>query len=458
MTTRSLGLHIFRRDLRLEDNTSLQFVLEQCTTVIPCFIFNPAQVETNPYRSDNAIQFMLNSLSELNSELRKHGGQLYFFYGQPEAIVDKLMETLPITQVSVNRDYTPFARARDAAIEAACKKRKVPFHQHADALLQEPESVHKSDGKPYTIFTPFKNKAQTLPVRTPQHTSAKNFYHAQIPFAQDGPTLFKKILSTNNPTIALNGGRAEGLKLLTATAQLSNYQKQRDFPAANHTSRLSAHNKFGTISIREVFHTISEQFGSTHQLITELYWRDFFTHIAHHFPHVFGHSFRREYEHLEWGNNRKLFTAWKEGNTGFPLVDAGMRELSATGFMHNRVRMVTASFLVKNLLIDWQWGERYFAQQLVDYDPAVNNGNWQWAASTGCDAQPYFRVFNPWLQQKRFDPDCVYIKHWVPELRVLSAQQIHALEKKSAPASTNYPHQIVDHRTALATVKAFYKS
>jgi deoxyribodipyrimidine photo-lyase len=239
--------------------------------------------------------------------------------------------------------------------------------------------------------------------------------------------------------------------------RLTNYPETRNLPAVNGTSHLSAHHKFGTLSIRETHAAIVDAFGSHHTLINELYWRDFFTHIGYHFPRVYGSAFNTKYNAVKWDRNKSYYEAWCKGMTGFPIVDAGMRELNATGYMHNRVRMITASFLTKDLHLDWRHGERYFARQLVDYDPAVNNGNWQWSASTGCDAQPYFRIFNPWLQQKRFDPDCVYIKHWVPELSHLQPAVIHKLATSPSIRVVNYPKPIVDHSTESQKSKELFK-
>ena len=262
-----------------------------------------------------------------------------------------------------------------------------------------------------------------------------------------------RFISQTHSENALQGGRKEALHLLKNIAHLKNYKEIRNFPALAGTTHLSAHNKFGTVSIREVYQTIVKCFGKTHTLINELYWRDFFTHILYHFPHVLGEAFHKKYNDIRWENNKNFFKKWCLGMTGFPIVDAGMRELNQTGYMHNRVRMIVASFLVKDLHIDWRWGEKYFAQQLIDYDPAVNNGNWQWAASTGCDAQPYFRIFNPWRQQVQYDPDCVYIKKWLPELINISPKIIHELYKNKM---NGYPQPLVDHAIASQFSKKMY--
>ncbi|MCX7847016.1 MAG: FAD-binding domain-containing protein, partial [bacterium] len=259
-----------------------------------------------------------------------------------------------------------------------------------------------------------------------------------------------------NPALRVRGGRREALRILGDLGGFKEYAKTRDFPARP-TTGLSAHIKFGTVSLREVYAAACAALGRGHVLIRELYWHDFFTQIGWHFPHVFGHAFQRRYEKLGWREDEGMFQAWCEGRTGFPIVDAGMRELNTTGFMHNRVRMIVASFLVKDLWIDWRWGERYFAQRLVDYDPCVNNGNWQWAASTGCDAQPYFRVFNPWLQQRKFDGGGEYIRRWVPELAGLTLREIHTPGCAEVRARRGYPMPICDHGEASRLAKARFE-
>lgn len=309
--------------------------------------------------------------------------------------------------------------------------------------------------KPYTVFTPFYKNASQLHVAAPQQNQYSNYYQQEISFT-DKQTL-ASLSRKHNPNLLVKGGRKEALALLKQAKTLENYAESRDIPAVNGTTKLSAHNKFGTLSIRELYSEIVKQFSQTHTLIKELYWRDFFTQITFYFPHVLGNAFHEKYNRISWANNEKYFRAWCEGRTGFPIVDAGMRELNTTGYMHNRVRMITASFLVKDLHIDWRLGEKYFAQKLVDYDPAVNNGNWQWAASTGCDAQPYFRIFNPWLQQQKFDPECLYIKRWLVELSHCNPRDIHALEKHSGTSLANYPSAIIDHRIESQKAKLLYQ-
>lgn len=433
---------IFRRDLRIDDNTGLIAALEHSEEVIPCFILDPRQIEKNPYFSQNAFQFMIESLEDIEKQLNEKGGNLHVFHGEAHQVIRRLIEEEGVEAIFVNRDYTPFSRKRDEMIKQACKSSGIDFIQSNDLLLHEPEDVKSQKGKPYTVFTPFFRSASKIPVDMPRTTDATNFFTGQISMEKAG--ILKKALKKTNDDIRSHGGRKNAMMILGQMERFENYEKERDFPAMDSTTGLSAHNKFGTVSIREVYHSIIGELGPSHTLVAQLYWRDFFTHLAYHYPHVFGHSFRRKYEKLEWENDPEKFEAWCQGKTGFPIVDAGMRELNTTGYMHNRVRMIVASFLVKDLHIDWKWGERYFARKLVDYDPCINNGNWQWAASTGSDSQPYFRIFNPWLQQKKFDKNCEYIKRWIKELEEVDARNIHALEKNEKPIS-GYPEPIVEH-------------
>ncbi len=450
------SLFIFRRDLRLEDNTALIEALQNSQEVIPVFIFDPRQRDkkNNPYFSQNAFQFLIESLTELDKDLQKKGSHLYLFEGKAHEVVEQIMSSEHIDAVYANKDYTPFSIARDESIEKTCAKRKVTFKSFHDALLHAPEDTLKADKKPYTIFTPFYNNALRLPVKTPQKNTFKNYYSKNIRDETKMPIV------TENKEIFIRGGRSSALRILSHINTFQEYTSKRDIPSIHGTTGLSAHHKFGTISVRESFYTMNTQLGIEHALVRQLFWRDFFTMIAYYTPEVFGHAFQKKYDAVSWiiDEHHKPFIAWKEGKTGFPLVDAGMRELNTTGYMHNRVRMVVASFLTKDLHIDWRLGEKYFATKLVDYDPCVNNGSWQWAASTGCDAQPYFRIFNPWLQQERFDPECIYIKKWIPELQELDAKQIHQLYKQRPLIPINYPKPIVEHKEESAKAIARFKN
>lgn len=437
------ALFIFRRDLRLEDNTGLIFALENAHEVILSFIFSPEQIENNPYRSDHCLQFMIESLEDLEKDILAQGGRLYLFYGKPEKIVGELIKKEHVEAVIVNRDYTPYSINRDSIINSTCQKLEASFYSFDDALLHPPDQTLKKDGKPYAVFTPFYRNAIRLDVKPPAINRQKNYYSAPIALASDS-CLYKTILPKRS--LSPSGGRSAALKILEQMKQFSYYESLRDFPSKQGTTHLSAHLKFTTCSPREVYEVISKHFGASSAIIRSLFWRDFFTSIGFYFPHVFSGAFHEKFNRLQWNNDEHMFMKWCEGKTGFPIVDAGMREMNQTGFMHNRVRMITASFLVKDLHLDWRWGEKYFAQTLIDYDPAVNNGNWQWAASTGCDAQPYFRIFNPWMQAMKFDPDCLYIKKWIDDLALIPSEAIHKWNnEKYHSQCPSYPAPIIDH-------------
>lgn len=450
----NVSLHIFRRDLRLDDNTALIAALAESTYVIPCFILDPRQLRDNEYRSDNVVEFMLQCLEALDDALRQKQGRLYLFFGEPALLLEKLLNSQNIQAVYFNADYTPYSQRRDAALHQMCAKHKVACNVFDDALLNPPGTILKDNGKPYTVFTPFLKKSMSVPVRKPLANLSRNYHTAQLEH-ETGKEIFTTILPVSNPKLLLKGGQDHARQLLEQSRLLKDYAQDRNIPSKKGTTFLSAHNKFGTLSIRTIYWYFMEHLASPQTLVSELYWRDFFTHILFYYPSVLGHAFNKKYDAIVWKNDPSLFKAWCEGKTGFPIVDAGMRQLRQTGWMHNRVRMIVASFLVKDLHIDWRWGEKYFAQTLIDYDVAVNNGNWQWAASTGCDAQPYFRIFNPWRQQEKFDPDCAYIKQWIPELRGLTAKQIHALAV-AFPSGLAYPQPLVDHGEASAIAKAMY--
>jgi deoxyribodipyrimidine photo-lyase len=323
----------------------------------------------------------------------------------------------------------------------------IAFYQYADSLLSEPEFVIDDNGKPFKIFSYFLKKAITFFVNSPQiYPYENNFYLESIESEVEKEEIYKTVIEEPNEYIYCHGGRKNCLKILMNLNRFKDYQSEkRYYPAKQQTTGLSAHIKFGTCSIREVYHSIKNQLGMDHLLIKQLYWRDFFTYIAHHFPYVFGKAFHQKYDKIKWDNNKAAFKLWCNGLTGFPIVDAGMRQLNKTGFMPNRLRMIVASFLTKDLHIDWRYGEKYFAQKLVDYDPCVNNGSWQWVASTGCNVQHYLRIFNPWIQQKKIDPECEYIKKWVTELKNVPVILIHNLDKQRPLQVIDYPIPILDH-------------
>ena len=444
------GLFIFRRDLRTHDNSGLIAANQECEEVLPCFIFNPEQIINNPYKGLPSFQFLLESLRDLENQLKELNTNLLVQKGNTIPVLKTIIKKHNIQAIYVNRDYTPFSQKRDTSIKGLCEQLNITFNQYNDALLTEPEFIQKSDGTPYTVFTPFYNKAKLSSIPLPRKLSSNTFMNN----TSNNNNIISDLLSKMN-AIQFPGGRSKALELLKEVATLQEYNNTKDTPSIkNGTSSLSAHIKFGTISIREIHEKITQKLGKDHPLIRQLYWRDFFHHIAFHYPHVFGNAFKKRYTHIPWSKDKKLFQFWCEGKTGFPIVDAGMRELNETGLMHNRVRMIVASFLTKDLHIDWRWGEKYFAQKLIDYDPCVNNGNWQWAASTGCDAQPYFRVFSPWRQIERFDPECTYIKKWVPELVRYTPKEILSLEKGNL--LEGYTTPIVDHKEEVTATKAMF--
>ena len=447
----AVSLFIFRRDLRLVDNKALNEALRCSRQVIACFIFDPRQIEKHPYQSPSALAFMLASLADLEAHAMLQKLSINFVEGNPVEIIKTLKTQYAIEAVFFNRDYTPFSAQRDGEIASCCHALQLDLLVLGDALLTEPEQSLKNDGLPYKVFTAFYNKVRLEPIALPQPLEKGTF------LAVDFCTPLHKVSQKIQPQpLNVKGGRHEALTILTNLARCQNYAITRDIPALDGTSRLSAHLKFGTVSVREVFAAIVQHLGLEHPLLRQLYWRDFLTHIAFHFPQVFGHAFIEKFDHLPWENDLDLFQAWTQGKTGFPIVDAGMRELNQTGFMHNRVRMIVASFLVKDLQISWRWGERYFAQHLMDYDPCLNNGNWQWAASTGCDAQPYFRIFNPWRQQEKFDPNGDYIYRWIPEVTHIPIKTLHQWEKKHE--GNAYPAPIIHHAQQIQRTKAFFKS
>jgi len=447
-----ISVHIFRRDLRLNDNTSLLNALERSEEVIPVYICEPEISINNPRIPGIRHSFISRSLNELDHELREKGSRLFYFRKGSKKALEYLINKTGAVAIFANRDYSPYAKERDIKVTEILNSAGITdYILTPDLLLNDTDSIVKREGGTYSIFTPYFRRAEEYEIRTPQKCTSTNFYITgrDIP---DNAYIRNTEISGIKPPGAdetdyhLSGGRSEALNLIKELEELNDYKNSRNIPAVKGTTYLSAHLKFGTVSVREVYHAIADASGYDSELLRQLYWRDFYTYIAVHNPHIFSGPFRRKYESLPWNDNKELFERWCTGNTGFPIVDAGMRELNSTGYMHNRVRMITASFLVKDLHINWMLGERYFASKLLDYDPAVNNGNWQWSASTGSDSQPWFRIFNPWLQQKKYDPDCIYIKRWVPELSELSPSEINSPEKLQSLNISGYPRPAVNHK------------
>ncbi len=454
MSTFSKSLFIFRRDLRLDDNSALNLALQYSKEVYPVFFLDPRQLSNNEYYSANAAQFMRNSLLELAKELEVNGGKLNVFQGKVEEHLKLIQQEQKIEAVFFNYDYTPFSKHRDLALKNICEELQIKFFPAHDLMLNEPGKVLKDNGEPYSVYTYYRKKAEQLPVKRPATLFAKNFSNTFLTGAN--LDLLDKLLPNDNSNLIANGGRVEGVQILSDLPSHEAYQQERDFPAIHSSTKLSAHLKFGTVSVREVYRRLVA-IHPQHLLITQLNWRDFFTQISFFYPEVYGNAFQKKFRQVDWSYSKENFARWCDGNTGFPIVDAGMRELNKTGYMHNRVRMIVASFLTKNLQIDWRWGEKYFATKLTDYDPALNNGNWQWAASTGCDAQPYFRIFNAWTQQTRFDLQAEYIKKWVPELAPLAPKQIHQEAFMETQILAKYPRPIVNHSETRELALAMFK-
>lgn len=426
----------FRRDLRLQDNAALYYALKKNGPVIPLFIFDKNILGYLEDKADRRVEFIHAALLEMQQQLQRINSSLEVYYSTPIETFKYLLEKYTIDKVFANHDYEQYAIDRDAAIENLLKEHGTSFYTYKDQVILEKMEVAKKDGLPYTVFTPYSrrwkavlNDFQLKPYPTEKYFS--NFYRQnpqQIPSL--GCMSFQK-MSKPFPSKQLNDER------------IKKYSTQRNYPAINGTSKLGVHLRFGTISIRQLANRAK---GLDETFLNELIWRDFYQMITWNFPHVrMGRSFKQEYDLIEWRNDETEFEKWCEGKTGYPIVDAGMRELKVTGYMHNRVRMIAASFLTKHLLIDWRWGETYFAQKLLDFDFAANNGGWQWAAGSGCDAAPYFRIFNPALQTKNFDKDLRYIRKWVPEFDTFNY------------AKTIVPHEAARKRALEAYSKALRK-
>lgn len=447
------SLVVLRRDLRLQDNSALHAALRQSSVVSVAFVLDDKQIQPHAWRSDKGLTFMLSVLVEMHQELGSLKSGLILLEGEPSAAIATYAMQHSIDAIFINHDYTPFARNRDKKINQSCETLGLPCHWFHDALLNPPNTIKNGSGQPYKIFSAFFRACAKHAVSIPQTYELHGKF---IPMpANDWQRQLQKITAHQDPEAKVYMGRNEAISLLESLNEQNNYIETRDIPALDATTHLSVHLKFGTVSVREVYAFIFQILGQDHALLRQLFWRDFFYHLVYHLPHVFGHSFLPQFEHLAWQNDDAKFKAWCEGNTGFPIVDAGMRELAETGYMHNRVRMITASFLVKDLHVDWRWGEAWFARHLLDYDPAINNGNWQWAASTGCDAQPWFRIFNPWRQQQRFDPKGEYIRRYLPRLSEVSDKQL--LQWHTFGDAALHPLPIIDHAVESKVCKAMYQ-
>ena len=472
MTTSSYALVWFRRDLRDFDHAALYHALKAHTQVYCAFVFDTDILDALADRADRRVEFIWESVRELQQALRSQGGDLIVLHASARSAIPALAAKLKASAVYSNRDYEPDAVARDVEVAAKLARHDIAFHQYKDQVIFEQDEVLTQAGKPYGVFTPYKNAhlkklndfyLQTYPVdRYRQHQAASE--------KKEMPTLESMgFARTNLGEMKLPTGMSGGQQLFAEFQErMSRYKDARDFPAVKGPSYLSVHLRFGTVSIRHLAHTAWQQHNAGAETwLNELIWRDFYFQVLHHHPQVAaGRAFKPEFDTLAFPNQQALFDAWCEGRTGYPLVDAAMRQLNQTGYMHNRLRMVAASFLVKDLLIDWRWGERYFAERLIDFDLAANNGGWQWAASTGCDAQPWFRIFNPITQSEKFDAQGKFIRKYVPELAACHEKEIHApwlmpsLRQQSLGLviGKDYPAPVVEHSVQREKALSLYKN
>ncbi len=425
----SLNIFWFRRDLRLQDNHGLYQALKNNQKVLPIFIFDTSILDKLP-KNDARVTFIHQQLLNINSELQKNGRALHVFYGNPITIFKNLITTYTINAVYTNKDYEPYAIKRDTEVTHFLHTNNISFNSYKDHVIFEEAEIVKDDNLPYKVYTPYSKKW----LRLFSETSTPTFPSEDV---------LHNIQTSKGNILTLNDIGFETSSLLSPDYNISNqlidtYEDHRNFPAINGTSKLGIHLRFGTVSIR---HMVIKAYNSSNiTFLKELIWREFFMQILWHFPHTITKAFKPKYERIEWRNNTAEFELWCNGQTGYPLVDAGMRELNATGFMHNRVRMLVGSFLCKHLLIDWRWGEAYFAEKLLDFELSSNVGNWQWVAGCGVDAAPYFRIFNPTTQIQKFDNNLDYIKTWVPDFQELT-----------------YPTPIVEHKFARERCLTTYK-
>ena len=453
------GLFIFRRDFRLTDNTALLKASKECDKIYTIFVFTPEQVtDKNRFKSGISIAFMIGALGEVSKEIKQKGGKLVTLFGENDTVVEKCIDSWGIDCVYWNRDYTPYAKKRDASLEKMCRKKGTTVSVSEDYYLHAPDTILTGNGTAYMKYTPYMNKAMSKGLPSPSASRVSFLSRSTKKIGNHEITLkdaLKTFVDTEQELVE-TFKREKAIEILRKAAQFKNYDKTRN-DLEGETTRLSAPIKYGIVSIREV----ARAFKNNKALLRQLVWRDFYAQILNAEPRVLGEALKEKYDKIKWEGSHAHFVKWCKGETGFPIVDAGMRELNETGYMHNRARLIVASFLIKTLLVDWQKGEKYFATKLVDYDPASNNGNWQWVASTGADSQPYFRIFNPWSQSKEHDPDAIYIKRWIPELEEVSAKCIHTWDvccSKEECKGIDYPAPIVDYKVQREKALKMYST
>lgn len=430
--SKKVSIFWFRRDLRLDDNVGFLEALKGDYPVLPLFIFDKDILDKLP-ENDARVTFIFETLQEMRKELQDdYDSSLAMFHDTPEKVFKSLVKDYQIQEVFTNRDYEPYAKERDTSIKELLSKNNISFNTYKDQVIFEKDEVVKKDGDPYLVYTPYKN------------TWKENFKDHTLMIHYTSQHLGNTVKNTRLPNVSLSemGFKKSSISFPeydTSPTLIENYNDTRNFPAKDGTSNLSPHLRFGTVGIRKIYKKAIDAKDET--FWNELIWREFFMQILYHFPETVNNAFKKKYDRIEWRNNEDEFEKWKTGTTGYPLVDAGMRQLNETGLMHNRVRMVVGSFLCKHLLIDWRWGEAYFAEKLLDYEMSSNVGNWQWVAGSGVDAAPYFRIFNPTTQIDKFDKNKTYINHWVKEYN-----------------TNKYPEKMVDHKEARERCLNAYKS
>ena len=443
------SIFIFRRDYRLKDNIGLLNCYQNSKDIYPIFIFTPEQITNNNYKSDNAVQFLIESLKDLNKDT---DNKLNLFYGNHIEVLKSLKNDLNIDKIFTNTDYTPYAIKRDEELEKFCKDNSIEFNKSHDICLFPPGSM-----KQYKVFTPYYRYIlnKSIPKVTKKIKKNKFLKINKNKFLIDFKETDKYF--TYNKNLNVNGGRKNGKKIMNSIKKFDKYDITRDVLNLK-TTHLSGYLKFGCLSIREVSHKIIKELGLKHPLFRQIIWREFHYQLEYFNKDRFGKNMIEKYDNMKWDKNT-LLQKWKDGQTGYPVVDSGMRQMNATGFMHNRCRMITASFLCKTLGIDWREGEKYFAQKLLDYDVYVNNSNWQNISSTGFGSSPYFRIFNPWTQSQKFDKQCKYIKKWIPELKNVDNKDIHSWDKsyKKYPFAS-YPSPILDYKQSREKILKMYKN
>ncbi|WP_417886280.1 cryptochrome/photolyase family protein [Zunongwangia sp.] len=431
MSKQTVTVFWFRRDLRLDDNVGFLEALKGNHPVLPLFIFD-SEILDSLAEDDARVTFIFETLQKMRTELQdNNGSSLAIYHGKPEEVFNELLDQYTISAVFTNRDYEPYAKDRDEKIKELLEENKIGFETFKDQVIFEKDEVTKSDGDPYKVYTPY------------MRTWMDQFKNIDLKIHYTSQHIDNLIQNTRLPNLSLSdiGFKKSSLKVpdydVTPTL-ISKYEDTRNIPSKEGTSRLGAHLRFGTVSVRKMVKKADQEKNKT--FLQELVWREFFMQILYHFPHTVTEAFKKKYDTINWRNNKEEFEKWKQGRTGYPLVDAGMRQLNQSGFMHNRVRMLVGSFLCKHLLIDWRWGEAYFAEKLLDYEMSSNVGNWQWIAGSGVDAVPYFRIFNPTTQIDKFDKEEKYIKEWIEEY-----------------GTDKYPEKMVDHKEARERALSIYK-